>query len=386
MTLKTAVVGGGVVSSNHLDGLALCPSTDLVAVCDVDESRLREVATEYDVVGYTDVETMVSDADLDWVHVCTPVATHLPIARTVIEAGVPVLIQKPVTETVEEYEELERLADRSDVSVAVVHNHVFDPTMRRLTEAIAAGTVGDVRSVDVLYAGQTAPDEKRRGDWAFDLPGGEFEEGLPHPLYLMLRVGGYPTAAEDVQAVTHLAEDYELSFTYDGAKVQYLSEDDVLCSATLVPGDVPEKAVHVHGTAGVLVADLVSQTLLSLERDYEASPIQRARHNVDRAGARLVGNVRNAKSFLEKTRDEGWAAQVRMDPHYYQFDVEAAALESGEDPAVPRAEGGWTIRLMEAIRRDAAERAAERDGPSGGGDGESDRNSTVVDQVVDGDG
>ncbi|MFD1588405.1 Gfo/Idh/MocA family protein [Halorientalis brevis] len=358
MALRTAVVGGGTISGRHLDGLSDCPYTDLVGICDVDADRARSVASEYGIANYTDMQELLDDANLDWVHICTPVATHLDLATMAIEAGVPVLIQKPVTETVEEYERLKATAEKHDVPVSVVHNHDFDPAMRKLTAAIEDGAVGDVRSVEVRYAGQTYPDDVRRGEWAFQLPGGEFEEGIPHPLYLLLRVGGYPRDLDDVQVSTHLVREYDRPFTYDGTKVQYVSDSDVLCSTTLLPGDVPDKGVHVHGDDGVLIADLVSQTLVRLDRDYQASAINRALSNVKRAADRLLGNVDNLRAFVRDKRSDEWDVKTEMNSHYYQFEADALALEGRGERPVPLEEAGWTIRLMEAIREAAADQAA----------------------------
>lgn len=358
MALRTAVVGGGTISSRHLDGLSDCPYTDLVAICDVDAERARSVASEYGIANYTDMQELVDDATLDWVHICTPVATHLDLATIAVEAGVPVLIQKPVTETVEEYEQLKATAEKHDVPVSVVHNHDFDPAMRKLTAAIEDGAVGDIRSVEVRYTGQTYPDDVRRGEWAFQLPGGEFEEGIPHPLYLLLRVGGYPRDADDVQVTTHLVREYDRPFTYDGTKVQYVSESDVLCNVSVLPGDVPEKSVLVHGDDGVLIADLVSQSLISLDRDYEASAIDRARSNVARASSRVLDNVDNLRAVLKRERSGDWDAKADLDSHYYQFEAEALALQGRGERPVPLEEAGWTIRLMEAIRTAAADQVA----------------------------
>ena len=106
MSLRSAVVGAGVVSERHLTGLDRNPRTDLVAICDLDEGRANEKALEHGIKAYTDLGEMLAEANLDWLHVCTPVATHVPLAIQAIEAGVPVLIEKPVAETVEEVEEL----------------------------------------------------------------------------------------------------------------------------------------------------------------------------------------------------------------------------------------------------------------------------------------
>jgi len=361
MSLRTAVVGGGTVSDRHLDGLVACPWTNPVAVCDIDEDRATEKADTYGLEAYTDLEAMLARADLDWLHVCTPVATHLDVATTAIEAGVPVLIEKPITETADEYEQLAVTAEEHGVHVSAVHNHDFDPVVRQLADAIEEGTVGEVRAVEMRYAGQTYPDDVRRGEWAFELPGGEFEEGLPHPLYMLLRIGGYPTALENIQAITHRHREYDRPFTYDGAKLQYVSEDDLLCSATLLPGSVPDKGIHVQGEDGALVADLVSQTLVTLDRDYGASPVARARNNVDRAVDRMLGNAANVRSVIERRRNDDWATEIDLDGLAYQLDAEARALRGEGDPPVALEEAGWTIRLMEAIRDAAAEEAEAPD-------------------------
>ena len=358
MALRTAVVGGGAVSSRHLDGVSECPHTTLVAICDVDADRAQSVASEYGIESYTDMEAMLADAGLDWVHICTPVGTHLDLATMAIEAGVPVLIQKPVTETVEEYLQLASTAEEHGVPVSVVHNHDFHRAVRKLMAAVDDGAIGTVRSAEVRCIGKTYPDDVRRGDWSFELPGGEFEEGLPHPLYLLLRVGGYPSDVDEVQAITHLAREYDRPFTYDGTKVQYVSESDVLCNVSVLPGDVPEKSVLVHGDDGVLIADLVSQSLISLDRDYEASAIDRARSNVARASSRVLENVDNLRAVVKRERGDDWDAKAELDSHYYQFEAEALALQGRGERPVPLEEAGWTIRLMEAVRAAAADQVA----------------------------
>lgn len=355
MTLRTAIIGAGTVSSVHLDGIAACPDTTLGAICDIDEEQTRKRAREYGITGYTNLDTMLESESLDWIHVCTPVATHADLALKIIEAGIPLLIEKPVTETVEEYERIADAAETHDVHVSVVHNHNFDPAMRQLMEQVENGAVGEVRAVRVRYSGQTYPDDIRRGEWAFDLPGGEFEEGLPHPLYLLLKAGGYPSSLDAVSVDTHLTCEYDREFTYDGAMLQYPSKEGVLCGATLLPGTVPDKAVEVFGYDGVLIADLVSQTVVSLDRDYEASPAERARNNLSRAGDRLLGNVRNLKAVVDRSRNDDWETKITLDSKFFQFDREVKAIMGTCDPPVPFEEAGWTIKLMHAIRQRATD-------------------------------
>jgi predicted dehydrogenase len=355
MSLRTAVIGGGAVSDIHLSGLAKNPQTELAGVCDVDAETARRKAREYGTLPYTDTGELLDAESLDWVHLCTPVGTHLDLARELLAADVPVLIEKPVTETAAEAETLLDAAREHDVPVSVVRNHLFISAMRRARAAVESGELGDLRAVEVTYAGNTWPDEPNRGAWTFELPGGEFEEGIPHPIYLALGVGGYPASTDAVRATTSRHRTYERGFTYDGLTLQYPTDDGTLCGVTVLAGSVPQRTVDIHGTEGSLVVDLVSGTVLRLERDYKASPLARLRNDVDRAAGRLRGAVDNVRRAVRARRASGWEAERLRNPHYYQFDREADALLNGADPVVPLENGVWTLRLMEAVRTAAEE-------------------------------
>lgn len=362
MTLRTAVVGGGTVSGIHLSGLSRNPRTELVAICDLDEDRARELADEYDIEAYFDVEELVAEADLDWLHVCTPVQTHLAVAKTAIEAGIPIQIEKPVTETYEEFEELASFADRHGVTVSVKHNHNFDPAMRAAMAKVDAGELGRVKGVDVIYTGSSLADDPNRGEWNLDLSGGEFEEGIPHPIYITLRAGGYPRDESEVQALTGMFGTYDREFDYDAAQLSYVSEDGVLCTTKMLGGTIPNRVVLIHGEDTSLTVDLVSQTIEEHDRDYKASSAARALNNVDRAGDRLLGTVRNARSVIRRSRDDSWDVARQLNAHYYQNDAESKALSAEGEMPVPLEEARWTILLMEEIRNAAGRgEAAEPD-------------------------
>lgn len=365
MTLRTAVVGGGTVSAIHLSGIVENPQTELAGICDVDEDVARDLADEYDTRAFFDLEEMIDAVDLDWIHLCTPVQTHLDLARTAIEAGIPVQIEKPITETYAEFEELAEVATAHGVPVSEVHNHVFDPAMRVAMARKAEGRLGEVRGVNLVYTGSSNPDDPNRGPWNFDLAGGEFEEGLPHPLYLTLRAGGYPRDEHAIRATTSLFGDYDKPFDYDGAQVQYVTADEVLCSTTVVGGTIPNRVLMIHGTEASLTVDFVSQTVEVHDREYKSSSVARALNNLDRAGDRLLGTAANVRGVARRARNDDWETEKMMNGHYYQFDAEARALSTESELPVPLDEARWTVRLMEAIRDDARAERLQGDSRDG---------------------
>jgi len=350
MSLRTAVIGGGTVSENHLSGLSQNPKTELVAICDLDEEIAREKARSYGIKAYFDVGELLAAENLDWVHVCTPPQTHLAVATQVLEAGIPALVEKPVTETIEQFEELASVADREGVPFSVVHNHKFGLVMRTVLEEIESGKLGDIRGVDLLYTGSTEPDVANRGAWNFELLGGEFEEGLPHPLYLGLNAGGLPRSEADVSAQTSLVGSYEMEFGYDCAQIQYVSDSDALCTIKMLSGTKPVRILYVHGSESTLAADLVSQTLVRLDRDYKASPLARAQNNIDQIVDRVRGTAENVGVVLKDKRAGEWETAMERNGSYYQFEEEAEALLTGTEPPVSVDEARWTVKLQEAIR------------------------------------
>ena len=355
--LETAVVGAGVVADRHLFALQQCPHTELVAICDLDADRARNAATEYGITPYFDMDDLLDREDLDWVHVCTPVQTHVPLSLQAIEAGVPVQIEKPVTETIEEFREIESAASSHEVPVSVVQNHLFGPAMREVRRRLDAGDVGAIQGIDMIYPGTTEPSRENRGAWAFELPGGEFEEGIPHPIYTALDVGGYPRSVEDIQATTSLFGEYDQPFEYDGAQVQYITEDEALCSIKLLSGGpVPQNLLHIYGERASLTVDIVSQTVIPLDRRYISSAVNRALNNVDHALARTKGTIDAFRLFAQSKLRDDWETTKHIDSHCYQIGVEARALLNGSAMPIPLDHAEWTTHIVEAIRaRSAAE-------------------------------
>ncbi len=354
MTVDTAVIGAGAVSSSHLSALKGSPRTNLVGVCDIDETRASIAADRYDTTPYFDMDDLLKREDLDWIHICTSVQTHLPLAEKAITAGVPVLIEKPTTETVAELEELRALSEEHGVPVSPVHQHLFDPAMREARARIDSGEIGAVRGVDLIYTGHTRPDEANRGTWVFDLPGGEFEEGLPHPLYLTLGAGGHPRSEADVCAMNSLVGDYGGRFQYDSARVQYTTETGALCSATMLAGGAANRMIHVHGEEASLIIDMILQVVHQVEGNYKDSTAGKVKQSLKYAGGQLAGLAKNARLVAQANLSDEWEPRMRIDPHKYQIDRTAYALERGHEMPVPLSEAEWTIRLMEALREAAS--------------------------------
>ena len=150
MTATTiGVIGCGYWGPNLLRNFAENEGAQLRWICDLDENRLGVMGRRYPAVGTTnDYRNLIADADLDAVVVVTPVATHFQIAKEALTAGKHVLVEKPLTATSREAEELIDLAEKNKRVLMVDHTFVYTGAVRKMKEILASGELGDLLYFD----------------------------------------------------------------------------------------------------------------------------------------------------------------------------------------------------------------------------------------------
>jgi predicted dehydrogenase len=143
--LGFAIIGcGGITLQNHLPGLAQCPDTRLVALCDVDPVTLERARqqTGVEVVSRQYQEIVVRD-DVDAVIIATPNVTHLPIALAAIAAGKHVLCEKPLALNGADARHMAETADQAGVRHMTAFTYRFVPSMRYLAHLVHRGDLGE---------------------------------------------------------------------------------------------------------------------------------------------------------------------------------------------------------------------------------------------------
>ncbi|MEX2167268.1 MAG: Gfo/Idh/MocA family oxidoreductase [Methyloceanibacter sp.] len=133
--IRTAVVGAGYFGRFHANHYARNPRAKLVAVVDTDEARARSVGEEFGAEPRTDYRSLIGRVDA--VSVAPPTPLHYDIARELVEAGIHVLVEKPLTDSYESACALTKLADQRKVVLQVGHIERFSSAYRTLAETIA---------------------------------------------------------------------------------------------------------------------------------------------------------------------------------------------------------------------------------------------------------
>jgi predicted dehydrogenase len=132
--LRAGVVGVGYLGTFHAEKYADHAAVDLVAVVDVDPARARAAGERFGVAWFTDHRALAGRVDC--VSVATPTAAHHGIARDLLATGIDVLVEKPVTSTVEQGRDLLEVAARGRRVLQVGHLERFNPAMRAVAPYI----------------------------------------------------------------------------------------------------------------------------------------------------------------------------------------------------------------------------------------------------------
>ncbi|MFW6301083.1 MAG: Gfo/Idh/MocA family oxidoreductase [Bacillota bacterium] len=133
--LKMGVIGVGSMGKNHVRSYAalkhLC---DLSGVFDLDSERNKAIAESYGVKAFDSVESLMDEVDA--INIATPTTTHYDLAMKAIDKGLHILIEKPITNSVEEAQAILQAAKKKSLIVQVGHIERFNPAIQALPDIL----------------------------------------------------------------------------------------------------------------------------------------------------------------------------------------------------------------------------------------------------------
>ena len=144
-----AVIGAGYWGPNLVRSALATPEFSLQWLCDLNIDRARRVLGPQSTVASTSsFDEVLADPEVAAVAIATPAATHFDLVRAALEAGKHVLVEKPLTPTVDEGRKLTELADRTDRILMCDHTYCYTPAVQRIRELVHGGEIGDIQFVD----------------------------------------------------------------------------------------------------------------------------------------------------------------------------------------------------------------------------------------------
>lgn len=142
--VAVGVIGTGFWGENQVRVFRQSRMADLVAICDADKKRAKEIGIKYGVPWFSDLSKFLRVPNLEAVTVCTPTQTHLKVGLLAIEAGKNLLVEKPMTGEERAADKLLNSARKAGVKLLVGFIERFNPGVRAVKKMLMQRVVGDV--------------------------------------------------------------------------------------------------------------------------------------------------------------------------------------------------------------------------------------------------
>ena len=139
MSLKYAIIGCGRISPNHI-AAALENELNIVALCDIDESKMADTIKEFNLSSnikkYTNYLDMIKNEKIDLIAICTESGKHGQIALDCIAEKINLIIEKPIALSLKEADIKIEKAKENNVKVSACHQNRFNKSVQKIREAV----------------------------------------------------------------------------------------------------------------------------------------------------------------------------------------------------------------------------------------------------------
>lgn len=337
--INVAIVGTGNISSAHVQGYQQFPERcRIVALCDVVPEKAARLAKDHGlgpVEVLPSVEEICRRTDVDLVSVCTPPSTHADITVALLEAGINVLLEKPMAPSVAECDRILAAQGRSGKALSVVAQNRFRDDLATLRAAVDSGLMGPITHVrmdSAWWRGLPYYDLSWRGTWESEGGGPTLNHAIHH-IDLLLWLLGAPKSvtAMMTNAAHENAEVEDLSV----ALLEYERAVAQLTSSVVHHGE--DQEIVVQGRNASVAQPWSVKAEASQPNGFPA---------------------RGGDSDLVRRLEDVAAAHPPLAHHGHtgQIDDVLSALEESTLPVVTGEDGRRAVEVVTAIYQAAIER------------------------------
>ena len=148
--LRIGIIGAGAFGRRHAETIGREPLCEVAAIADP-TAEAAAFGAQRGFAHYARYEDMLASAQLDAAIIATPNAMHVPAGLACVAAGVPMLVEKPIAESVEAARQLVSAAQRAGVALLVGHHRRHNPVIAKAREIVQGGRIGRLTAVTVLW-------------------------------------------------------------------------------------------------------------------------------------------------------------------------------------------------------------------------------------------
>jgi predicted dehydrogenase len=267
--LKIAIVGCGKIADAHVSEIQKLSSAEVVAVCDAEVLMAEQLAVRFKIPRYDDdFRRMLAETHPDVVHITTPPASHLPLARQALEAGCHVFVEKPLAPTFDDCRKIVDAAVAAGKKLTIGHIYSFDPATVKLRKMVADGVLGEIVHLESYYGYDLAGPFgavllRDTNHWVHRLPGKLFQNVIDHALNRIVEF--LPEDRPNIQASAYRfrpASGDKSDALLDELRVVILGQR-ASAYATFCSSARPlAQFIRVYGTKNIATVDYVGRTVV----------------------------------------------------------------------------------------------------------------------------
>jgi predicted dehydrogenase len=331
--VRIAVAGAGLIGRRHIEEIDASGSAQLAAIVDPGPAT-QEVADKFGVASYRSLAELFADDEPDGVILATPNQLHVDGGLECVAAGVPVLVEKPIGDTVEGGTRLVEAAEATGVPLLTGHHRNHSPIMAKAREVVRSGALGSIVAV-VGTALFYKPDDY------FDVGGGWRREpgGGPILLNLIHEVNNLQSLVGDVVRVQATTSNATRGFPVEDTAAMVFTFD--------------------NGALGTFLLSDTAASPRSWEQTsqenatYASYPDEDCYHVAGSRGSLSIPTMRlstypGTRSWWEPF-DTVTVEVERSDPLANQIEHFAAVIRGEEEPVCSGRDGLKTLRVVDAV-------------------------------------
>ena len=164
--IKIALVGLGRISKLHLEAIKqYSQQFELVAVCDMQQTAVQEIANKYQTLGFTNLEEMLNSISVDLLSICTPSGLHPEQTMLAARYGCHVITEKPMATLWQDGLEMVKACHKNDVFLFVVKQNRWNKTIQHLKSALTNGRFGKIFLASANIFWSRSEDYYKQGGW-----------------------------------------------------------------------------------------------------------------------------------------------------------------------------------------------------------------------------
>jgi len=148
--VKIGVIGVGAIGMVHATALNSSPLAELVGIADINDSLREQTARDLNTKGFADYKELINTPGLDAVCICTPDNHHLQPVMDCMDAGLNIILEKPLTTDLKEAEAVAARVRQYDKKFMIAYIVRFDPRYALAKDAVESGEIGDIVHISAL--------------------------------------------------------------------------------------------------------------------------------------------------------------------------------------------------------------------------------------------